>query len=228
MRARDREGETMTDKCQTGYKWLTDDMRSVNGNESPWKIGVWKKIHKPLEMCKTGFHASENPLYSLEFVYGDRFFVVEAQGTVLHGTDKFVASEMRIVKELPAKEIMVKFVIACAKNCLFRFEQKYPDDKRPRNAIEVAEKTAVAPDAAAIAYAYATAYAASPATYAVATAYAAAATADAATYAYATSPAIYAASTAAYAVAAATTTAASERKWQRRKLEQIIARCGGI
>ena len=122
-----------------GYKFLTETLRSSNGDSGEWKLGEWKKHLGELEMCKSGFHGSPTPLTSLQYVYGPRWFRVEAKGRILHDSDKFTASEMRIVKELPTKRIAVRFAIACARRALGRFEEKSPEDDRPRKAIEAAE-----------------------------------------------------------------------------------------
>ena len=98
-----------------------------------------------------------------------------------------------------------KYAIYAAELVLHIYENKYPNDDRPRKAIEVAKNYLVNPcvDAATYAAAYAAAYDA--ATAANATAYAAYATAYAATYACATTYATYAAT---YAATCAANTAA--------------------
>ena len=143
-------------------------------------------------------------------------------------------------KSLLDKPTAVKFAILCANRVIGMFERKYPDDKRPRLAIEVAQRYlddpteenrlgARAADAAyaaaaaayAAAYADAAAYAAAYAAYAAdAAAYAAADAADAA--AYAADAAAYAADAAAYAAAAADAARSSERKWQADELRKLV------
>ena len=84
------------------------------------------------------------------------------------------------------------FAILCAESVLKYFEDKYPDDDRPRKAIEAAKeylKTKLA------------AYAAADAADAAYAAYAAADAADAARAAYAAAGAAYAAAGVAYAAA---------------------------
>jgi len=95
-----------------------------------------------------------------------------------------------LIVRLMTKRQRIKYAIYAAKKVLHIFEEKYPDDKRPREAIKAVEnylknptaknkKTAAAAAyAAAYAYAYAAAYAA--AAYADTDAYAAAAYAAAA------------------------------------------------
>ena len=101
----------------TGYKFIRDDLTSRHGNQQ-WEIGKWVQIDRPaeLELCVWGFHASKSPLDVLTYVYGNRFFQVEARGKIIHDRDKFVATEMRLVKEIPdAKQIFVEFARECAR-----------------------------------------------------------------------------------------------------------------
>ena len=112
------------------------------------------------------------------------------------------------------KPRLVTFAADCAERVLTQFESRYPDDRRPRNAIEAARALVACPSpetrnaAANAANAANAAYAAYAAAYA---AYAAAYAADAATYA------ADAAATYAYADAAARE---AEREQQR---QDIIA-----
>jgi hypothetical protein len=133
------------------------------------------------------------------------------------------------------KTMAVRIAVACAEHVLEKFESKYPEDRRLRRAIEVAQNWLAYPteenrksasDYAASAYA---AYASSAAAYA----YAASAAYLAATAASAADSA--AAATAAAATAASAATAdydassadcdakhLSERKWQANKIREII------
>jgi hypothetical protein len=102
---------------------------------------------------------------------------------------------------------------ACARLVLDIFESRRPGDKRPRGAIEAAERYAEGQPYATDAAAYAAAYAAADAAYAAArtAAYAAYAAAYAAyAAAYADAYAAYAAADAAYAAAAAAAAAAAD------------------
>jgi hypothetical protein len=125
----------------------------------------------------------------------------------------------------------VRYAVYAAKQVLWIFEAKYPDDKRPRIAIQAAVKYLHNPNAtnadaayaanAAYAAAYAAAYtadAARAAATAYAAAYAAAHTADSADTAATTYAAIYAAAHAARATDAAhaahATDAATKKQMQ--------------
>jgi hypothetical protein len=131
-------------------------------------------------------------------------------------------------KNLLDKPTAVKFACDCASRVLGIYEKKYPDDKRPRAAIDAAtrwlaepteESRAAAAHAAAHAAfaAYAAAYAAYAAAYAAYAAYAADDAAHAAAYA------AYAAYAAAYAADAADADAKkTERQWQADELRKLV------
>ena len=237
----------INEEVTIGYKWLKDDLCSTNGNEPPWVIGRWKNTVN-VQLCKSGYHACKDPLSSLQYIYGSHFVMVEARGDIIHGDNKFVSSEMRVIQELPVIEIFIEFAIACAKNCLFRFEEKYPGDPRPRMAIESAERYITLPAASDAARAAAADAARAVFNAASDAACAACAAADAARAAYATAcaacaarVAFNAAYAAAYAARAAADAAASdatsvarvdsrknERRWQAKKLEKIIEKYKGV
>jgi hypothetical protein len=103
-----------------------------------------------------------------------------------------------VITNLFTKQQNVKFALKCASSVLHVFEEKYPNDKRPRKAINAAELylKIIKENNKQLVYYATAAYAAYAAAYA---AYAAAAAAAAATAAYAAD----AAATAAYAAAAA-------------------------
>jgi len=121
-----------------GYRFVTDDLKSEHGKVQ-WKVGEWQKQGGTLKLCENGFHASKDPLDSLNYIFGTRWFQVEARGKILHDNDKLCAEEMRLVQEIPII-IIKKFAIECAKHVLPFYEKQYPDDKRPRDAIGAAEK----------------------------------------------------------------------------------------
>jgi hypothetical protein len=116
-------------------------------------------------------------------------------------------------KKFATKNEAVKFGLKCAQSVLNIFEDRYPEDKRPRLALEAVDNYLQNPTEenkrkcknaayAAAAAAYAAAYAAYAAEYAYAAAYAA--------YAYAAAYAAYAAEYAAYAAEYAAMSAQKE------------------
>ena len=118
-----------------------------------------------------------------------------------------------------SKEFSKQFAIACAEHVLPIFEEKYPEDKRPREALEAAKAGKVTPeiiDAADAAACAANAYAAACSSRA---AYAAACSSRAAAAAY-----YAAAAVAYYAAASAYCTAAAERQWQKELLIKMLSK----
>ena len=63
------------------YKFLRTGLKSENGG-TRWKIGEWKKYRGKLQMCKAGFHCSEEPYDAFSYVQGEIFAEVEYGGIV--------------------------------------------------------------------------------------------------------------------------------------------------
>ena len=122
-------------KC---YRFVTKGLKSKNGSIK-WKIGVWNKHEGELSLCEKGFHACKSPLDSLNNIYGTRWFLTEARGRIKEDSDKFVASEMRLVKEIPLKRVSVLFSVACARKCYPYWKKEYPNDSRVLDAILAVE-----------------------------------------------------------------------------------------
>jgi hypothetical protein len=206
----------MTAKTLKGYRFVTDDLKSQHG-DTQWVVGKWQKCKGELSLCQNGFHASEKPPDSLSYIFGTRWFECEARGEILKDTDKFCASEMRLVKEIP-KKVIQQFAIDCAWRVLHVFEEKYPDDKRPRQAIDAAKAYLKFPTQENLGKLSAAAYAAARATDAAtdaaarAAAYAAARATDAAARA----------TDAATDAAARAAAYAAEWKWQNKHLLNLI------
>ncbi len=121
-----------------------------------------------------------------------------------------------------SENLLTEFVCRCAEHVLHFYEDKYPDDKRPRLAIEAARQriTSKSPAAMAAATVAATAAATAAATDAAAWAAARAAAwaaARAAAKAAATDAAAWAAAT-----AAATAAGDAEEKWQTEQLLELL------
>ena len=126
-------------KTKTLYKFLRTGLKS-NSGDYKWKVGEWYKEEK-LDICNSGFHASKTPLQALGYVAGEIVAKVEVKGHSIVQDDKECWSEMRIVKAWNwEKKDSVALSIFSAELCLKNFEKLYPDDKRPREAIEAAKK----------------------------------------------------------------------------------------
>ena len=128
---------------------------------------------------------------------------------MLMNEDKFQWANWLIVRIMDYKQ-RVQYAVFAAEQVLDIFEKKYPNDKRPREAIEAAKKCIDNPsdeNKKAAYAAYAAAY--------VAAAYAAD---DAADAAYVAADAAYAAAYVAYAVAAAYVAYVAARDALRKKI----------
>jgi hypothetical protein len=124
---------------KTAWKVLKKGMKSSNGDIT-WKKGKWI-IHKgKLQPCNSGLHASNLLFDAIQFVTPGIICKVEYGGNIVEEKDKFVCNKMRVIETYRfTKRNAVEFSIFCARLCLENFEKQYPDDKRPRLAIEAAE-----------------------------------------------------------------------------------------
>lgn len=120
------------------YRFVEDDQTSVNGDMS-WKVGEWNEVSGPIVCCSSGLHASLTPRDSLRNVYGQRWFVAEAKGEISHQGNKFAASEMRLVEEIPVT-VLRRFATRCVKDGLDYIEQRKPLDARLYQCIEVTQR----------------------------------------------------------------------------------------
>ena len=122
------------------YKFLRTGLRSDSGRIA-WKKGEWKKHNGVLKMCQSGFHCSKTRYQAFSYIQGEILAKVEVKGKSIIQDDKEVWSEMRIVKTWRwTKRDSVALAIYSASLALPNYEREYPDDKRPRNAINAARK----------------------------------------------------------------------------------------
>ena len=131
------------------YKFLTADNK---GKFSEYdftqylpdrdKPGKWlPKIENPI-LCEKGYHCFM-PGYILEWIEA-QLFEVEINGRHFYGDDKIVAQNMRLLRKVDAwnDKTARLFACYCARDGLPLFEKDYPNDNRPRVAIETAERYA--------------------------------------------------------------------------------------
>ena len=155
------------------YKSLKADIKSVY-DDSQWEIGKWRKT-ECVELCH-GFNASRNIIDAMSFVNMENLALVETKGKTFKSDDKITSESMRIVRAWKwEKKDSVALAIYAAELVIDIFEKVYPDDKRPRNAIEAAKNYLKNPTPAAEA-----AWAAAEAAWAARAAWAAAEAAEAA------------------------------------------------
>jgi hypothetical protein len=232
----------------TYYKWLKPDRTTTyQGVKWPKRVGVWTPDVTPV-MCVSGWHLATHEGIAEHARTGAVLWIAEGRGEFVAAGDKVAFSSARLVSQVGTltQIIAVQWAAECAKRVLRHYEDRYPEDKRPREAIQAALKWAKDPTeanrnaayaayaaaataassafaGASAAYASAAYAAASDAAYAAAYAYATAA-ADAAAYAAYAASAAYAAATAAYATAATAAadaaTAAADAAYAAREKER--------
>jgi hypothetical protein len=181
------------------YKVLGPNRTPYHGGEGAWpEPGTPLSVEGPIEMCKRGLHlCREGDL--VEWLGPEIWEVEVPEGTeTIVGNDKVCVRTAVLVRKIETwnERTARLFAADCAERVLPIFEARYPDDDRPRKAIETARK-----------------YARGEATNEELIAAGAADAADAAAYAAA---AAAVARTVAYAARAV------ERKWQTARLWQYL------
>lgn len=219
----------------TLYKLLGPDGEPLNGGRGKWhlpegkKPGKWMPYIRKIQMCERGYHLTDE-LHIINWIDADDVYIYEAEGKGKHIIEKNKsyyarARLIRLVGHLDARKLRL-FAADCAEHVLHIYEAKYPDDDRPRKAIQAARDYArgridakalstaySAANSAALSAAYSTAY---PAALSAALS-AAHSTAYSTAYSAAYSAAHSAASSASYS---------AERSWQAKRLMKYIREAG--
>ena len=190
-------------------------------DQSEWTVGEYRKNAYPVVKECEGLNCCRHIGDAMGYVECEVLAEVVVRGKVIAGEDKITAQEMKILRAWKWSKIdSVELAIYTAELVIGYYEENYPNDKRPREAIEAAKAYVKDP-------AYASAYAASAyAAYAASAAYAAydaayAASAASASAAYASAAyAAYAASAYAASAASAYASAAYTSKEDREKARE--------
>jgi len=138
----------------TLYKVLNKDGTPHHGGKGQWNLparsddGTWApgewmpEIQGDLEPCYNGYHLCRKN--NLIRWLGPAIFVAEYRGEMVEAVEKLVVREARLLYPLKAWDERTArlFACDCAEHVSHLFEQKYPEDTRPRNAIEVARRFA--------------------------------------------------------------------------------------
>jgi hypothetical protein len=121
---------------------LNEDGSPFHGGTGSWSLphdgqpGDWMPpIEGDLVPCKNGYHlCREGDLLTW---LGPAIFAAEYRGERVDAEDKIVVREARLLRRLNWNERTARlFACDCAERVLPIFEREYPNDKRPRNAIE--------------------------------------------------------------------------------------------
>lgn len=131
------------------YKVLQDDGKTQNGPDGfrwslpkwkgpkrngRWIAGDWMPVVENPVLCQRGYHACTREQLRDFLNYGLHIYVIELRGEIVVGTDKVVASEARLVEELPwGAEAARFFAVECAADVIHLMK-----DDRSIAALEVA------------------------------------------------------------------------------------------
>ena len=128
----------------TYYKVLVRGRRSCHGGTADWEKGVWMPpITGELIPCKNGYHLCRRG--DLIHWLHDEIWEAEGRGEMEEAENKVVVREARITRKLTrwTRKNKRLFAADCAEHVLHLFESRYPDDPRPREAIQAARAYAV-------------------------------------------------------------------------------------
>lgn len=125
-------------------KVLNEDRSSYHGGQGVWPPeGEWtpEPLDRsgnpgPLVPCGRGWHLIE-PKDIVSWI-GPALWEAEYEGEIVHDTDKVVVRKARLVRRIEAwnTRTLSLWAADCAEQTLGNFESLFPDDRRPRQAIE--------------------------------------------------------------------------------------------
>ena len=137
----------------TYYKSLSADGCSCNGGHSKWSLpslqpdgtykpGCWMPRIENIVPCERGYHVFERK--DIMQWLNATLYEAEVRGETIDHEDKIVAESCRLLRPIPGCNERTLRLFACrvAEDVLPIFEQAYPDDYRPRAAIETARRYA--------------------------------------------------------------------------------------
>jgi hypothetical protein len=129
------------------FKVLDIDGACLHGGKGKWSLpsqdnrtwvpGDWRTVEGELIPCKNGLHLC-GPEDLLGWM-GPAVYEVEYEGEIIVTDNKVVVRKARLLRKLDwDKTKMMLFACDCAERQLPNFEKLYPEDNRPRKAIEAA------------------------------------------------------------------------------------------
>lgn len=107
-------------KPETVKAWhfLPEDGRLLYGDGRKPTDGEWVGVVGPVELCSHGMHACLRPIDALKWAPGPHLCRVELRGSIVHGFDKLVASERRILTRSDITQTLRRFGVAVARRIL--------------------------------------------------------------------------------------------------------------
>ena len=138
----------------TLYKVINEDGSCAHGGDGTWSLptrnedgiwtpGDWWVVEGELELCENGLHMCDGEEQLVRWL-GAAIFEAEYDGEIVRGDDKVVVRKARLSRKFDAwnERAARLFACDCAEHVLHIFEDAYPDDTRPRQAVETARRFA--------------------------------------------------------------------------------------
>jgi hypothetical protein len=116
---------------------LKDDYTASYGNLGKIRPGRIYRHDGPMELCKSGLHASRKPLDALSFVNGTVFCRVACWGDVIEASDKLICTRRKVLWIVKADRTLHEFACWCAEEAL-----KLVDKPDPRSVKAIRVKRA--------------------------------------------------------------------------------------
>jgi len=106
------------------------------------KVGKWSPVIKELIPCRSGYHLCR-PDDIMSWL-GPVIYVAEPGKKIVAVDNKIVTNRVRLTRHIKTwnERAARLFACDCAARVLRFYEEKYPEDKRPREAIRMARKYA--------------------------------------------------------------------------------------
>ena len=123
------------------YHFLKADMHAGEGRERAWKVGESRTIKniQRIAICKYGYHASPTLWNALPYAPGPMACLVEVDESLASDDTKSVHASRKLIAAVNIERELRLFAADCAEHVLYIFECEYPNDDRPRRAIQVRE-----------------------------------------------------------------------------------------
>lgn len=137
--------ETQSSDPPTIYKVLAEDGTACHGGSGKWFLpkgerpGKWMPVIKNIVPCHRGYHLCEGETDLVAWL-GPVIWIAEYRGEQVRDEDKIVVGEARLVSHCGNwnERTAQLFAADCAEDVLHLYERDYPNDDRPRRAIQAA------------------------------------------------------------------------------------------
>ena len=123
----------MSERIRAWY-FMPADRKLANGDGREIRAGRTLRVIGPVELCKSGLHASVDPLDALQYASTAIVSRVVLSGAIVKGNDKLAATERKTLWVIDAEELLHEFACRCAVRAL---KIAKVTDERSWNAIKV-------------------------------------------------------------------------------------------